>query len=93
MTRPALLDALYNAGFVAALTGDHAGARADYDEAMRIYEAIGDRNGRRRTSARLSCSSCTTPASTPGPEPSRRRTWRPSGWPASHFGSRARSAC
>ncbi len=27
-----LAGALYNAGFVAALTGDRAGARADYDE-------------------------------------------------------------
>ena len=37
-----LADALYNAGFVAALGGDDAAARADYQEAIRILEAIGN---------------------------------------------------
>ena len=45
MTQAGLADALYNAGFVAALIGDGPRARAEYDEAIRIYEAIGDRKG------------------------------------------------
>jgi len=43
-----LAEALYNAGFVLALTGDHAGAQADYEEAASIYEAIGDHAGLNR---------------------------------------------
>jgi predicted ATPase/class 3 adenylate cyclase len=37
-----LADALYNAGFVAVLTDDPISARADYDEALAIYESLHD---------------------------------------------------
>ena len=42
-----LAEALYDAGFVAAITGDHATARTDYEESLEIYRAPRGRSGRR----------------------------------------------
>ena len=83
-----LAGALYNAGFVAALTGDGPRARAEYDEAIRIYETIGDRKGLLTVREALVFIHLHAGDSRPR-EPSDGRSWRTSGSPANRCGSRA----